>query len=109
MAIQEQNDVSFYQKDGVFILVGKLVFSTVSSLIAKSALFIDKSDMQSNKIIINCSQITHIDSAGIALFLDWKRKAAKEKKDIEFEMLPKQAKLLIHAAHLNEILAVDDL
>ena len=91
--------------EGSFALSGQLVFNTVSELLKKSNILIDDAS-HNNQIVIDCSSLSHMDSAGIALLLDWKQKTAAANKSIGFEKLPKQAKAIIHAARLSHILSV---
>ncbi len=101
--VDSQNIHLSYEKDAYYALSGQLGFNTIATLLACSdCLF--KHSSQGQVIIVDCSKLSHIDSAGIALFLEWKRKAQKAKQNIQFKNLPKQAKAIIKAAHLGNIL-----
>lgn len=93
-------------EEGIFTLSGQLIFNTVSTLLNKSLLLMGDI-AQEQPIVVDCSSLSHMDSAGIALLLDWKREASLLGKGIEFRQLPQQAKAIIHAARLSSILAID--
>lgn len=61
-------------------LTGELTFSTASSLLAKGSSLLDKITV--NPLLINLDKVSRLDSAGIALLLEWKRDA--DKKDQQF-------------------------
>ena len=98
-----QNISLSHEKDGDYSLSGKLSFDTISSLLDCSDRLFNNTP-QGQMITIDCAKLNHIDSAGIALFLEWKRKARHRKQEIQFKSLPKQAKAIIKAAHLDDIL-----
>ena len=93
-------------EEGIFTVSGQLIFNTVSKLLNKIQFLIDETT-QDQLIIIDCSSLSRMDSAGIALLLDWKREASLVGKNIEFRKLPQQAKAIIRAARLSRILAID--
>lgn len=90
------------QADNSYALSGRLVFSTLSQLLKHPPAFIENGLINEN-IRVDCSAVTHLDSAGIALLLDWKKKALISKKELTFNKLPKQAKAIIKSAHLSDI------
>lgn len=96
-----------HEKDTCYSLSGKLGFDTISILLKCSDCLFEDTP-QGQVIIIDCTELNHIDSAGIALFLEWKRKALKGKQEIQFKGLPHQAKAIIRAAHLSDILDICD-
>ena len=54
--------------------------------------FVDKIDL---------SELNYIDTSGVALFFQWKKIAAKDKRDLQFLSFPKQLKKLIDLYNLD--------
>jgi phospholipid transport system transporter-binding protein len=88
-------------QDG-FQLGGSLVYENASELLEKVAPLLDS--LQANVIKINCGEVTRIDSAGIALLIEWKRWCANNDKQCQIEGLQKQANSLIETYGLQEVL-----
>ena len=86
-------------------LTGALVFSSASSLLEKSKLLLE-SQIQSSAATVNldCSEVTRIDSAGIALLIEWKRACNLQRKPFSIINLPKQAKSLVETYRLKDVL-----
>ena len=86
-------------------LTGALVFSSVSLLLEKSKLLLE-SQIQSSAVTVNldCSEVTRIDSAGIALFIEWKRACNLHRKPFSIINLPDQAKSLVETYRLKDVL-----
>ncbi len=61
------------------------------------------------QVVFNFSQVTKMDSAGVALLLEWWRAAMHAKKTITFKNLPVKAKALIALSDLSDILGVMDI
>jgi phospholipid transport system transporter-binding protein len=96
------NQVEFIeQTDGYYLLSGKLVFDTVGDL-AQHIL------RGNDRIIIDCSNVSHMDSAGIALLVEWKRQAYRLGQDLLLKDLPQQAKAIIKATRLDTLLGLKD-
>ena len=86
-------------------LRGSLVFANVSELLEQgtSELRVQK-NLQTNTLVIDCKGITRIDSAGIALLIEWKRWCKNHKKKCQINGLPNQAKSLIETYRLQQVL-----
>lgn len=107
MAISSTPIVSMQKlDDGNFILSGQFVFATLTQLLEQQVSFTDN-DSKDGVVSIDCTAVSHLDSAGIALLLEWKKEALLQNKELVFRKLPKQAKAIISAAHLNEIFMTD--
>jgi phospholipid transport system transporter-binding protein len=91
-------------KDGVN-LEGNLLFSTVSSILTMGAKMID--NHQAGAVEINMSAVDKIDSAGIALLLDWKRLCDAQNKKYQLTHVSKQALSLIKTNKLEALLNLD--
>ncbi len=81
---------------------GKLVFATVSDAkkIAKTLL----EDNQSQKIRFDFENLTKLDSAGLALLIDWKRWCDKHNKAFQVINANPKATSLIATYKLTKIL-----
>lgn len=89
-----------------YVLSGQLVFGTLPQLLGEYKICFDN-DSSDKNINIDCSAVSHLDSAGIALLLDWKKNASSGGKKLIFNNLPKQAKAIIYAAHLSDLLITE--
>ena len=85
---------------GHFSLVGHLVFDSISTLFSQYNELL-KDSQQINCIVIDCTKLQRIDSAGLALLLDWKKQLKCKHKQLQLHSLPKQALALIQALHLQ--------
>jgi phospholipid transport system transporter-binding protein len=88
--------------DGVLAVEGELSFETIPAVLAESAEFAARPDLP-QKITIDFTAITGVDSAAVALLLEWRRMALKRGKTLLFSNLP--ANLLA----LAELYGVADL
>jgi phospholipid transport system transporter-binding protein len=86
----------------VLKLQGELSFETIPAVLAESVAFAARPDLPET-ICIDFSAITGVDSAAVALLLDWRRMALKGGKNLQFSHLP--ANLLA----LAELYGVADL
>ncbi len=83
-------------------LEGELAFETLPAVLAQSAEYTARTDLP-ERLTIDFSKITGVDSSAVALLLEWRRIAAKRGKTLVFENLP--ANLLA----LAELYGVADL
>ncbi len=83
-----------------FVISGALTFESVPAIFQTSlALFASV-----NEINIDLSQVTHSNSAALALLLEWQRYAGKNVKKICFTNLPQQLKQIATACDVIDIL-----
>jgi phospholipid transport system transporter-binding protein len=63
-------------------------------------------DMFSGETVlqIDLAQVTHTDSAGLALLVEWMREASRQSARIDFLHLPAQMLALAEAANLEQVL-----
>jgi len=98
---------NFTESEKDIFIHGSVVFNSVSSLLRQwNQLNIDHktNENQSFPIVVDCSSMDKIDSAGIALFLDWKRQCIDKGLSFHFRHLPEQARSLIEAYRLQSVL-----
>ena len=68
-------------------LEGELAFETLPAVLAQSAEYTARTDLP-ERLTIDFSGITGVDSSAVALLLEWRRIAAKRGKTLVFENLP---------------------
>ena len=68
-------------------LTGSLSFDTLPGVLAQSAEYAARSDLP-DRLVIDFSGITGVDSSAVALLLEWRRQAASRGKRLEFVNLP---------------------
>lgn len=80
---------------------GAMTFDSVTDLWRQSM------DMFSGETVlqIDLAQVTHTDSAGLALLVEWMREASRQGARIEFLHLPAQMLALAEAANFEQALA----
>lgn len=85
-------------------LNGSLVYSTISSILSKSCKLLEKH--QADPVNINLTDVKRIDSAGIALLLEWKRLCDKNNKSYQVVGAQEQAISLITTNKMQDILSL---
>jgi phospholipid transport system transporter-binding protein len=83
-----------------FAVSGKLSFDTVSELMQQgTALFANASNVD-----IDLSSVTHADSAGLALLLEWLRYGKHNNKVVRYQNLPAQLTSLAAISEVDAML-----
>lgn len=97
---------SLSKTDHGLAITGNLVYANVTE-IEKQSLQIFEQLSSSNKadFVIDCHQLERIDSAGIALLLEWQRECKEAAKACHFVGIPDQTKSLIKAYQLQSLIA----
>ena len=83
-------------------LQGSLTYDSVRDLIHQK-LVVD--GFNSDDIKINCERLVRIDSAGVALLIQWQRECEKYNKKLQLVALPYQAVSLLKANKLDDFFA----
>ncbi len=87
--------------DGRFKVSGELTFATVTEVLGQSRrLFAQAGDA----IDLELGGVTRVDSAGLALLIEWMREARTFGKAIRFSKLPEQMMAIAEASDLESIL-----
>ncbi len=86
--------------DGSWLLHGELDFDTVPSLLAHP----DVALRAGKDIRVDFAEVTRVDSAGLALMIEWLRKAEQAGLSITFENVPEQLQSIARICDLDEIL-----
>jgi phospholipid transport system transporter-binding protein len=71
----------------VLPLKGGLTFETIPAVLEESAQYAARPDLP-EKLTIDFAEVTDVDSAAVALLLDWRRMAMKRGKTLVFVNLP---------------------
>jgi phospholipid transport system transporter-binding protein len=71
----------------VLVLDGALSFETLPGVLAQSVDYAARADLP-ERLTIDFSRITAVDSSAVALLLEWRRQAAARGKRLEFVNLP---------------------
>lgn len=86
---------------GQFALTGKLGFDTVVALLDQGReQFAGKSAIQ-----VNLAGVTHADSAGLALLLEWLREARQQGRTLTYQAVPAQLHALARISEVADWLA----
>lgn len=59
-----------------------------------------------NNVIIDLSGVTYVNSAGLALLLEWKRQSLLDKKSIQILGIPQKLLNIAHMTEIEKILSV---
>lgn len=86
--------------DGGFLLSGALTFDTVPALWRQSAAQFNNADA----LMLDLQGITHTDSAGLALLIEWMRTARSRNKTIAFRNIPPQMLAIAKVSGVEQIL-----
>lgn len=89
--------------NGMFLLVGKLTFSSVASLWNRSKLLLETTP---SPIQIDLKSVTQSDSAGVALLISWVRYARQLNKEMHLMHLPEQMRAIIKVSGLSQLLPI---
>lgn len=95
---------SISKTDQGLAITGELVFANVTELSDQGNQIIIDANQQ-DEFEIDCSEMERIDSAGIALLLQWQRETSKNNRACRFVALRDQSKSLIQAYKLESIIA----
>lgn len=71
----------------VLALTGALSFETIPAVLAESAAYAERPDLP-DRLTIDFSGITGVDSSAVALLLEWRRQALRRQKTLVFVNLP---------------------
>lgn len=92
------------RSDGRFELVGELTFETVTGLWQAAADELARADWP----VLDLARIRRTDSAGLALLVDWARRADGDGRSLQLDEAPAQLKALANASGVQELLGLTD-
>ena len=73
--------------DEALALTGALSFETIPAVLAESVTYAERPDLP-DRLTIDFSGITGVDSSAVALLLEWRRQALRRRKTLVFVNLP---------------------
>ena len=82
---------------------GDLSFSTIPAVLAKSAEYSARADLP-DRLTIDFSAVTGVDSSAVALLLDWRRMAIARGKTLVFANLPANLLALAELYGVSELI-----
>ena len=84
-----------------FALSGELSFATVTALLEQSRSMF----AAANRIELDLSGVTHADSAGLSLLIEWLRYGKQHNKQVRFANLPAQLRSLADISEVDSLFA----
>lgn len=91
---------------GHFRLAGELIFDTVPELHKQGIALFDAAE---EELFIDLRDVSHTDSAGIALLIGWLRYANKQSKTLQFLNIPAQMWAIVQVSSLDQILPLGNM
>ena len=88
--------------DGRLQLTGELNFKTVPPLAVNSKNLFDNN----NHLNVDLDGVSRADSAGVALLIEWQRRAKKQNKSISFQNIPSQMLSIAKLSGVDELLSL---
>ena len=89
---------------GNFRITGVMNFDSIQSLNQRACELFPPF----NRVNIDLSGVTYVNSAGLALLLEWKRKAIAEDRIIELHSVPQKLLNIARMSELDGILSLQD-
>jgi len=86
--------------DGSWVLSGELNFDTVPALLAHEGVVMEAG----RDIRVDLAGVTRVDSAGLALLVEWLRESKRKGLSISFEHVPEQLASIAEICGLEDIL-----
>lgn len=87
--------------DGRYRLPEALTFATTLGLYLQTG---EMFNTPLPRLTFDLAGVTRVDSAGLALLLEWLREARRRGKDIHFQNIPRQLAAIAKVSGLNDIL-----
>lgn len=94
--------VRFENNDNVYRIIGELNMATVPQLLNDMAGMFNKGN---DTTVIDLSEVSRSDSAGLALLLEWLAQAKHHNSSITFQNLPEQMQAIIKVSGLEELIS----
>lgn len=90
----------------VLALTGALSFETLPGVLVQSEEYASRADLP-DRLTIDFSEITGVDSSAVALLLEWRRQAAARGKTLVFVNLPANLLALARLYGVHDLIVVD--
>ncbi len=86
--------------EGRFAVAGEMSFNTADQLLRSS----DSLFRQHQSLQVDMSAVSKADSAGLALLLEWKARAAQRNAEIRFEAIPDSLQAIAITTEVSDLL-----
>lgn len=93
------SDTVVVRDDGVLEVHGHVTFQTVPEFLSQAGQWLNRSEP--SRITMDLGRVAHIDTAGIALMLEWLTQAQAQQRELKFVNLPDQMRHFIGVSGLN--------
>ncbi|WP_050984871.1 STAS domain-containing protein [Thiorhodospira sibirica] len=90
--------------NGGFCILGELSFATVGEVLVHSTPVLEAA---ADPCQIDCSQLARVDSAGVALMVEWLRLRRAAGKDIRYTGISPETRAIIEVSDLDGLLPMD--
>jgi len=88
---------------GNYLVKGDLTFNNINKATVKILNFKQTGPVINSVINIDLQQLGKIDSAGLALLIEWVKNSRTYKKELRFDNIPAQLTALAKLSYLSEI------
>lgn len=106
MVVMAESPVPFEFIDegqGRYRLEGELSFATVADVLKKTlAVFRDAS-----RLSFDLGGVSRVDSAGVALMVEWMRRAAQARTELRYMHLPRHVMAIARVSGIEHLISVD--
>ena len=85
------------------VLEGALSFETIPQILVQSAEYAARADLP-DRLTIDFSKVSGVDSAAVALLIEWRRQAAARGKRLDFVNLPPNLLALANLYGVQELI-----
>ena len=90
--------------DGRYVLRGPVVFATAAGLLETSRRLFGNEP----QLTVDLSEVTRVDSAALALLLEWLRRARAEGRGLRYEGLPEKLHAIAALSGVQKLLEAGD-
>lgn len=90
---------------GHFELAGELSFATVPRIYQQGDTLLGSQEMT---LVLDLSRVERTDSAGLALLVEWLRRARRQNKELRFRSIPAQLLAIAKASGVDAVLPLVD-
>ena len=98
------NDGDFVSReDGTYEMHGRLTFVSVPGLLSAARQW---RQQQAGDVVIDMKAVSHADSAGLALMVEWLGLAQQQQRRLVFVNIPAQLATLIRLSGLEQLIPV---
>lgn len=104
MSSEIASTVTASDEPGVLRVSGELSFTTVTALLEQSRPLMDSAQ---GWLVMELADVNRVDSAGLALLIQWMRMAREKSVDILFRHVPEQLLAIARASDLDQILPLE--